>query len=263
MNILKKILATKREELSAGKSRRSFDELFDGARAVERPPVSFSAALATSETGIIAEFKRRSPSKGFFDAAADAYAVVGGYASRGAAAVSVLTDAEYFGGSLADLVAARQAAANVPLLRKDFIIDPYQICEARIAGADFVLLIAAAMDSRGQCEDLAGFARSLGLETLLEIHGEPELDFVNGAIDAVGVNNRDLTTFVTDVAVSERLCPLLPSGLVKVSESGISSPDTVMALRAAGFDGFLMGENFMRTGDPVTAFADFANRLKG
>jgi indole-3-glycerol phosphate synthase len=263
MDILKKILTVKREEIVAGKSRRSFDELFSEARAAERPVVSFSAALVASETGIIAEFKRRSPSKGFFDAAADAAAVVGGYADGGAAAVSVLTDREYFGGSLDDLVAARRATANVPLLRKDFIIDPYQICEARIAGADFVLLIAAAMDGRGQCEELAGFARSLGLETLLEIHGESELDFLNGAIDAAGVNNRDLTTFVTDIAVSERLCPLLPAGIPKVSESGISSPETVKALRAAGFDGFLMGENFMKTGDPASAFVSFANRLKG
>ena len=263
MNILKKILATKREEIDAGNSRRSFEELLAEARAVERPVVSFSAALAASETGIIAEFKRRSPSKGFFDANADANVVFGGYAAGGAAAVSVLTDGEYFGGSLADLVAARRATANVPLLRKDFIIDPRQICEARIAGADFVLLIAAAMDGKGQCEDLAGFARSLGLETLLEIHGESELDFVGEAIDAVGVNNRDLTTFVTDVAVSERICPLVPSGFAKISESGISSPDTVKSLRKLGFDGFLMGENFMRTGDPAQAFADFANALRG
>ena len=260
MNILDKILSAKRLEIDRNSRIRAFGEIFEEAKSVTRPAPSFVDALQNSDNHIIAEFKRRSPSKGFFDAGADVETVVGGYSSAGAAAISVLTDRDYFGGSLDDLSAARKVSA-VPLLRKDFIIDPYQICEARIAGADLVLLIAAAMTA-DRCAELAGFARSLGLEVLLEIHNEQELTHLNPSVDVVGVNNRDLTTFVTEVAVSHRLSPLIPAGFLKISESGISSPSTVKELYAAGFRGFLMGENFMKEPNPSEALKRFIEEMK-
>lgn len=255
MNILDKILETKRREMIAAKSALSFESIYAQAKAVERRVVSFSGALRNSDTGIIAEFKRRSPSKGFIKEDARVAEIVEGYAKNGAAAISILTDRDYFGGSLDDLREAR-CVVNIPLLRKDFIIDTYQICEARIAGADVILLIAAAL-TVPECESLAEFAHSLGLEVLLEIHNEKELDYFGKHINVVGVNNRDLATFVTDTAVSERLAKQIPEGFVKISESGISSPETVMQLRYAGYEGFLMGENFMKQPDPVQALAQF------
>lgn len=258
MNILDKILETKRAEMESAKAVKSFGDILAEARGVGRPVVSFAGALLSSPTGIVAEFKRRSPSKGYINEAADVREVVGGYADNGAAAVSVLTDRDYFAGSLDDLRVAREAA-DIPLLRKDFIIDPYQICEARVAGADVVLLIAAAM-TIGQCRELAAFASDLGLEVLLEVHNEAELGHVNPYVNVVGVNNRDLTTFVTDTAVSQRLGRLLPDGVVRISESGISSPETVKRLRAEGFNGFLMGENFMKEPDPAAALGAFVRK---
>jgi indole-3-glycerol phosphate synthase len=216
--------------------------------------------LLESSTGIIAEFKRRSPSKGFIREDADAGSIVGGYSGNGAAAVSVLTDRDYFAGKPADLKQARKVT-NIPLLRKDFIIDPYQICEARIWGADAILLIAAAL-TPGQCRELAAFAVSVGLEVLLELHNEAELDYVNDNIHVVGINNRDLTTFETNTDVSKRLAALLPRNIVRISESGISSPGTVKDLRKSGFSGFLMGENFMKQPDPAGALGAFIRQLE-
>lgn len=255
MDILDQILKTKYEEIAAAVVRRSFAAVYEEARSVARPVLSLSQALCGSPAGIIAEFKRRSPSKGFIREGADAAAVTGGYAASGAAAISVLTDRNYFGGTLDDLRAARRAA-DVPLLRKDFIIDPYQLCEARIAGADAVLLIASALTPE-RCAGLAAFARSLGLEVLLELHGESELDYLDAEVDVVGINNRNLKTFVTDTAVSERLAGMIPPERLKISESGISSPVTVRRLREAGFRGFLMGENFMKEPDPAEALRRF------
>jgi indole-3-glycerol phosphate synthase len=258
MNILDKILETKRREVSESLRRVGRGELLRRAEAVSRRPVSFSGAIRAKTPAIIAEFKRCSPSKGFINRNADPVAVARGYASGGAAAMSALTDCDYFGGSLSDLVAVR-AAVDIPLLRKDFIIDESQICEARTAGADAVLLIAAALD-RSHCADLAAFAHTLDLEVLLEVHNEAELGHING-VDAVGVNNRDLTTFTTDTALSLKLVGLLPAGLTRVSESGISSSATVRELHRAGFDGFLMGENFMRRDDPAVALRKFIAEL--
>ncbi|MDR1417317.1 MAG: indole-3-glycerol phosphate synthase TrpC [Prevotellaceae bacterium] len=260
MNILTKILATKRDEIAASQRQRSFDDIYSEARQIARPALSLSGSLRQSATPIIAEFKRRSPSKGFINREADVATVVAGYAAHGAAAISALTDREYFAGSLADLSAARQVS-SVPLLRKDFIISPYQLCEARIAGADAALLIAAAL-TREQCAELAAFARSLGLETLLEVHSEAELSYISPHISAVGVNNRDLSTFVTSTATSLTLAALIPDSYVKVSESGISDTETVKTLQRAGFRGFLMGEIFMKADNPVQAFAAFAESLK-
>ncbi|MDR2424646.1 MAG: indole-3-glycerol phosphate synthase TrpC [Prevotellaceae bacterium] len=261
MNILEKIIATKRREISILNQNRSYADILSEAQSVERVKLSFSDALIKSDTKIIAEFKRRSPSKGFFCADANVAEIVGGYSSLGAAAISVLTDSEYFSGAIDDMVEARKVSA-VPLLFKDFIIDPVQICAARIAGADVVLLIAAAMSNPAQCEQLARFARLLNLEVLLEIHNEKELNYLNSYVNVVGVNNRDLTTFVTDVSISLKLGALIPNSFVKISESGISSPNTVKQLRQAGFQGFLMGENFMKNPRPTESFKQFLSALQ-
>jgi indole-3-glycerol phosphate synthase len=269
MNILDKILDTKRVEVAAAKRLRDFDDIHAAALAVDRPVISFSGALAASPTGLVAEVKRRSPSRGFIGEHADVERVAAGYAAAGAAAISVLTDGDYFAGSLDDLRAARRVVdesaqvtgRGVPLLRKDFIVDEYQICEAHLAGADAVLLIAAAL-GREECARLAAFAASLGLEVLLELHNEAELGHICADISVVGINNRDLGSFVTDTAVSERLAERLPAGIVRISESGISSPRTVRELRGKGFRGFLIGENFMRQPDPAAALAEFIKELQ-
>jgi indole-3-glycerol phosphate synthase len=259
MSILDEILAAKHAEICRNGNVRAFDDIFKEAKSATRPTLSFVKALRDSDNHIIAEFKRRSPSKGFFNAGAEAETIAGGYSSVGVAAISVLTDSDYFGGSLEDLSRARKVSA-VPLLRKDFIIDPYQICEAKIAEADVILLIAAAM-TPDRCTELAGFARSLGLEVLLEIHNEQELGHINHFVNAVGVNNRDLTTFITDISVSYRLAPMIPDGFLKISESGISSPSTVKSLLNVGFQGFLVGENFMKEPDPVEALKKFVTTI--
>ena len=261
MDILEQIIATKRQELRFDKRR------------------SLKQALLASETGIIAEFKRKSPSKGWIHADASPLEVVPAYAAAGAAALSILTDETYFGGSL-DFIRQVRPLVDLPILRTDFIIDPLQLVEARQAGADAVLLIAACL-GRGDCAALTAEAHRLGLEVLLEIHGADELDYVTPDIDVVGVNNRHLGTFVTDVQASFDLAPALreirrssrrmteeegtqteeEAGPVFISESGLGDPATVRALRAAGFRGFLMGEHFMRQPEPGTALAEFIQAL--
>lgn len=258
-DILDEIVAHKRREVAAAVGAVPPAEL--ERIAVRMPPVrSMRASLEASDSGIIAEFKRRSPSKGWINRSARPETVVPAYAAAGAAAVSILTDESYFGGSLDDLRAARPATA-VPVLRKEFVIDPYQLLQARAAGADAVLLIAAAL-TREECRDLTFRAHELGLEVLLEIHSADELDYVLPQTDMVGVNNRDLGTFRTDVDNSVRLAGVLPPDKTLVSESGISSPDTVVKLRAAGFRGFLIGENFMRNDDPAAALAEFVGEVE-
>ena len=260
MNILDKILETKRKEIEQAKSIRSFDDIMDEARSVSRPVASFSRALSESGTGIIAEFKRRSPSKGYIKEGTDVTGIVKGYSENGAAAISVLTDSDYFAGSLDDLREAR-ATTNLPLLRKDFIINPYQICESHIAGADAILLIAAAL-SVSECSGLAAFAAFLGLEVLLELHDESELGHINPYVNVVGVNNRNMRSFATDINTSKRLAKLLPNNIVRISESGISSASTVRELRKEGFSGFLMGEIFMKEPDPAAALGLFIKELE-
>ena len=223
------------------------------------PSRSMRKALADSPTGIIAEFKRRSPSKGWIAPQADPAVVVPGYEQAGASAVSILTDREFFGGGMSDLQAARPLT-QLPVLRKDFIISPYQIFQAKLIGADVVLLIAAALTVQ-ECKQLAELARQLQMEVLLEIHAERELDFVNEYVDLIGVNNRNLGTFHTDVENSFRLARKLPAEFLWVSESGISQPDTIKQLREAGFRGFLMGERFMKSGSPAAALSDFLQAL--
>lgn len=250
MDILEQILATKRRELR-----------FDRRRSLKK-------ALAESPTGIIAEFKRRSPSKGWIRPDAQPEEIVPAYAAAGAAAISVLTDESYFSGSL-EFIRRVRPLVDIPILRKDFIIDPVQLVEARQAGADAVLLIAACL-SRADCAALTAEAHRLGLEVLLEIHSPEELDYVTPEVDVVGVNNRHLGSFVTDVKTSFEMASLLtpPSATpahadrpLLISESGLNDPATVRALREAGFQGFLMGEYFMKQPDPGAALATFIRAI--
>ena len=247
MNILEQIIATKRREITSAQAVKSMARIEAEASVLTRQAVSFRKALLASPTGIIAEFKRKSPSKGFIKQEADTAGITTSYERAGAAAVSVLTDRDYFAGCLDDLIPARKNL-SIPILRKDFIIDPYQICEARIAGADVVLLIAAAL-TPANVRSLAGYAHSLGLEVLLEIHNEQELGHLCDEVDVAGINNRDLSGRI-------------PERFVKISESGLSDPRTVRQLRSAGFQGFLMGENFMKQPDPGAALHDFIEKLE-
>ena len=254
--ILDNILREKRREIAIEKKTVSLEQLRESLY-YSRPRLSMSRSLTqTAPAGIIAEFKRRSPSKGFIHEHANPATVIGGYARKGAAACSVLTDRSFFGGSASDLAAARQAATDTPLLRKDFTIDPYQLHQAAAWGADAVLLIAAALD-RQECRELACQARELKLEVLLEVHNEEELAYISPEVNMVGVNNRDLRTFRTDVQTSLRLAGAIPQGVVRVTESGIDAPQTVSRLKAAGYDGFLIGELFMREADPAGALETF------
>ena len=250
-DILEEIIAHKRIEIAG-------QEKVVSAAFLEKQLGEPKQALMASPTGIIAEFKRRSPSKGWIHRHADAAQIPLAYQQAGAAALSILTDEAYFGGSLKDIRTARPTT-SLPILRKDFIISRYQLLQAKAVQADAVdavLLIASALTPQA-CLTLAKEAHALGLETLLEIHTEAELDYLNEYIDVVGVNNRHLGTFHTDASHSLRLAEALPRGIVKISESGISSPDTLLQLREAGFDGFLIGETFMKTDEPGKALSRF------
>ncbi len=259
-DILEEIVAHKRKEL---KELKGILPLHDLAEKVEeclendkRHTLSMRLSLAESDSGIIAEFKRRSPSKGWIKEDGDPTVIPPSYAENGAAALSILTDEKFFGGKLNFIQQARPLVPRTPILRKDFIIDEYQLLQARQIGADAVLLIAACL-SKQKCKELARKAHALGLETLLEVHSEPELEYVGDNIDMVGVNNRNLGTFHTDVQNSYRLANLLPKDYLLVSESGISNPLTVRELRQAGFRGFLIGETFMKTPNPGLALKEF------
>ena len=260
-DILEEIVAHKRLEVERFKQELSEREIH---RQVERlldfGVPSMSQALTASESGIIAEFKRKSPSKGWIKEEGKAEEIPLSYQQNGAAALSILTDEHYFGGSDDFIRTARHAGVHIPILYKNFIIDEYQLFQARLCGASAALLIAADL-SKQDCKSLLSTAHELGLEVLLEMHSEPELEYAELEPDMCGINNRNLGSFVTDVQNSVRLAALLPKDAVKVSESGISNPDTVRALRLAGFRGFLIGENFMKTTDPGQALNDFIQRL--
>lgn len=259
MNILEQIAYSKKEEVALHQAHFSIEQLADAGH-YHRVCNSMKQSLLNSQSGIIAEFKRKSPSKGFIHADAKVEEIIPRYVAAGASAISVLTDEPYFGGTGKDLILARSLTQSTPLLRKDFIVDEYQIYEAKALGADVILLIAAIL-GRQQCKDYAALAHELGMEVLLEIHDEEELSYVHPNADMVGVNNRNLKTFVTDIQTSVRLGSLIPEGSVKVAESGISRPETVRELRAAGFNGFLMGETFMRELSPTDALASFISAL--
>ncbi len=253
-DVLQKIVEHKRAELSA----TDFGDMENAAKNCTRKINSMSAALRSSKSGIIAEFKRRSPSKGWIKENADPREIVIGYERAGASACSILTNEEFFGGNPEHLKSVRELVPNLPLLRKEFIIDPRQIYEARVLGADAVLLIAACL-SVEECRDLAEVAHSIGLEVLLEVHSEDELEHVNEFVDMLGVNNRNLGTFVTDIQNSFRLAEAMKKrggDLVLVSESGISEASTICELQDAGFKGFLIGETFMKTANPEATLND-------
>lgn len=253
-NILEEIIAYKRVQMHA------LEKIAPASPLPQRKVLSMKRALLESKTGIIAEFKRRSPSKGEIHPMAMPQEVVAGYEKSGAAACSVLTDTPFFGGSLSDLAIARDTV-SIPLLRKDFIISRRQILDAYLYGADAVLLIAAAL-SRQEIVDFTDYAHSLGLETLFEIHNTSELDKFYDETDMVGVNNRDLATFHTDPEFSIKVVDMLPAHTLKVAESGLSSMTEVERLRDAGYRGFLIGETFMKASDPADALRIFlTNRL--
>ena len=239
-DILEEIISHKHEEIE---------------RLCAKKP-SLREALLQSETGIIAEFKRRSPSKGWIKEEGRADVIPLAYQQNGAAALSILTDEHYFGGSDDFIRMARQSGVTLPILYKNFVIDEAQLYAAAFCGASAVLLIAACL-TKVQCKSLMDKAHTLGLEVLLEMHSESELEYADLQPDLCGINNRNLGSFVTDVENSFRLAELLPKDAVKVSESGISDPATVRALRSAGFRGFLIGENFMKTPDPGLALREF------
>lgn len=215
---------------------------------------------AEGSTGIIAEFKRKSPSKGWFvDKDLEVEPVVVPYNKYGAAAISVLTDREFFGGDLDDLIQTK-VITDVPVLRKDFMIDPWQIAEAKAFGADVILLIAACLTS-GEVKEMASYATSIGLEVLLELHEESELDHICQETSIIGINNRNLKTFEVDIDRSLRMAEKIPLDKIKVAESGISSPENIRLFKENGFSGFLIGENFMKEADPGEAFRNFTSIL--
>lgn len=259
MDILEKICAQKKVELSLKKSLFPIEYLKE-APLFSRKTYSLRANLQESSFGIIAEFKRRSPSKAVINQTAYVDQVAKGYEQAGVCGMSVLTDNSFFGGSLDDLVQAR-AHTKLPLLRKDFMIDPYQLIEAKAYGADVILLIAACL-SVDKTKELSSVARDLGLEVLLEVHNAQELaSHLNPKVSIVGVNNRNLKTFEVSLETSLKLSDQIPEEFVKISESGISSIEAVQTLKKGGYQGFLMGENFMKTTDPAAAASNFIKQL--
>ena len=262
MDILDEITAHKRLEVAARKREvplRDLQERVEPLLAGPKQP-SLAAALLASPSGIIAEFKRKSPSKGWIKEAGDASVIPLSYQRNGAPALSILSDGKYFGGSPDFIMKARESGVTLPILFKEFVVDAYQLYQARLCGASAVLLIAAEL-GKEECRQLVGTAHALGLEVLLEMHSEEELAYAELEPDLCGINNRNLGTFVTDVENSFRLAEKLPEGAVKVSESGISRPETLLVLRQCGFRGFLIGERFMKEPDPGAALATFIAKL--
>ncbi|AEM71176.1 Indole-3-glycerol-phosphate synthase [Allomuricauda ruestringensis DSM 13258] len=260
MNILDKIVADKRQEVDLKKSLITLPQL-EASVMMERTSVSLAEVLRKSNSGIIAEHKRRSPSKSVINQSLSIQDVAKGYTNAGACGISVLTDGKYFGGSLDDLVLAR-ASTNIPILRKEFIIDEYQIIEAKAYGADVILLIAAIL-SKEEIKTLSELAKGLGLDVLLEVHNEEELEkSLMPSLDMLGVNNRNLKTFEVDLDISKSLSVKIPDDFVKVSESGISSVKAIRDLKAFGYKGFLIGENFMKTDNPGENAKKFIDELK-
>ncbi len=259
MNILDKIVAQKKIEVAERKAQTSIAELEKGKFFVNETLSLREFLLDESKTGIIAEYKRKSPSKGIINDQSTVEEVTTAYAKFRASGISVLTDEQFFGGHLNDLLAA--TINEVPLLRKDFMIDEYQIIEAKAYGADLILLIAACL-TKEEVKQMATTAKSLGLEVLLEIHNEEELEHICDAVDLVGVNNRNLKTFEVCIDTSLQLINKIPTDKLAIAESGISNVETILTLRQAGFKGFLIGENFMKETNPASAFENFVQQLK-
>ncbi len=258
-DILQEIIENKKEEIARRKEVFSIDLLESNCEEFDRKSLSMSNSIRESQSGIISEFKRRSPSKGWINEKADLLQITKDYQLNGASALSILTDNKYFGGKLEDIKAVRDSI-NIPILRKEFIIDEYQLFQAKLIGADAVLLIAAALEKKRFME-LSDMAHQLGMEVLLEIHSEKEMEYIDDKVEMIGVNNRNLGTFVTDVKNSVAMVEKLPKDRVLISESGISSPSTIKMLKEKGFNGFLIGECFMREENPGDAFAKFIKEL--
>jgi indole-3-glycerol phosphate synthase len=260
MNILDTIVERKRTEVAERKQRKPL-EVIKADALYTRKTISLVDGLSRPyASGIIAEFKRKSPSKGIINDRVDPVEVTKAYQAAGASAVSILTDEYFFGGHDQDVVRARQVL-DIPILRKEFIIDEYQVHEAKALGADLILLIAACLSK----EDVVRFstlARSLGLEVLLELHDEDELEHVCATVDLVGINNRSLKTFDVNIARSLRMAGQLPKDKLKVAESGIDDPAQVKLFRENGYSAFLIGENFMKTNDPGMALHEFRNQIE-
>ena len=260
MNILDKIVKDKRAEVDFRKNLIPIKQL-ENSVLFDRKTVSLAKNLRNSNTGIIAEHKRRSPSKSIINNSLNVQDVAKGYVDAGVSGMSVLTDAKYFGGSLDDLLLAR-ASCNLPLLRKEFIIDEYQILEAKAYGADVILLIAAIL-TKEDIKEFSEFAKSLQLDVLLEVHNEKELHkSIMPSLDMLGVNNRNLKTFEVSLDTSKTLSEMIPNEFVKVSESGISSIEAIKELQHYGYQGFLIGENFMNTDNPGESARNFINDLE-
>ncbi len=260
MSILDEINANKRREVADSKSKISIDDL-KRSPFFSRTTNSLKAALRRpGASGIIAEYKTKSPSKGIINDEAEVTDVTAGYVAAGASGLSVLTDRNYFGGSFENLAKARFTNPKTPILRKDFMLDPYQVYEAKAHGADLILLIAASL-SKDEMLRLTELAKELHLEVLVEVHTEEEIEKLNPMVDLVGVNNRNLKTFEVDIETSVRLGKLLPTDMLRISESGLSSPENIRYLRQHGYEGFLMGENFMKTANPGQACIDFIKNI--
>ena len=255
--ILDEIIAAKRLEVARNKQFHPVEEL-EQKPYFQRETLSLKTSLL-QHSGIISEFKRRSPSKGIINDRSTVASVVGGYDKSGASGISILTDCEFFGGSNSDLMEGRIVSSK-PILRKDFIIDEYQLIEAKAIGADVILLIAANLSVK-EVKHLAVFAKNLHLEVLLELHTEEELDHLCDEVDLVGINNRNLKNFEVNLEHAVRLASKLPADKLKIAESGINNVETILYLKQQGFDGFLMGEYFMKQPDPAIAFANFVTQL--
>jgi len=259
MNILDKIVIDKRKEVNLKKELIPI-EAFEMLPFFDRKTISLSKKLRASTTGIIAEFKRKSPSKSIINNTAQVEDVAIGYEQAGVCGMSVLTDEIYFGGMLDDLIIARENC-DLPLLRKEFIIDEYQILEAKAFGADVILLIASIL-TKNEIKQFSEFAKSLNLDVLLEVHNEEELHkSLMPSLDMLGVNNRNLKTFDVSLETSKKLSALIPNDFVKVSESGISNVEAIRELKPYGYQGFLIGENFMKTNNPGASATEFIKSL--
>ena len=260
MNILDTIVARKKEEVAQRKQLRGLSALQHQLH-YSRNPISLIAGLSLpGASGIIAEFKRKSPSKGIINDKLDPVDVVKAYQEAGASAISILTDEFFFGGADQDLERARPFL-DIPILRKEFIVDEYQVHEAKAMGADLILLIAACL-SKEEVVRFSTLARSLGLEVLLELHDEDELEHVCETVDLVGINNRSLKTFDVNIERSLKMASQLPKGKLKVAESGIDDPAQVKLFKDNGYNAFLIGENFMKTNDPGMALRTFRNNIQ-
>ncbi|PCH74960.1 MAG: indole-3-glycerol phosphate synthase [Flavobacteriaceae bacterium] len=260
MTILDKIIQAKRLEVAALKKISSI-AMLEKSPLFQRQTNSLETALlAKNSSGIIAEYKRQSPSKGLINGVSSIQEVTQGYLKAGVAAQSILTDTDFFGGFNEDLLKARTINSSVPILRKDFIVDEFQIIESKSLGADVILLIAACL-TKEEIKNFGALAGTLGLSVLYEVHSQEELDKIDLHDKIIGINNRNLKTFEVDLEHSIQLASQIPDSCIKVSESGISSPQTILDLKKYGFKGFLIGENFMKTSKPGLACQEFIQQL--